>query len=164
MSSVVKTVTPFINREILLKALAAVGCKYTVQGDIILTDRYDYNGVQKFQFGKGRYMYVHDSDHWGNIDTSKYKTVSSFLQAVGAEYNAIYRKRLEELEYKRLAAIAEEERKKAEEEKLRLERERKEYVEKQRSTIVAKAKEQGYDVRETTVNNNIKLVLVRTTY
>ena len=186
MSSVVKTATPFINKELLLKALKAVGCKYTIQGDTILTDRHDYNGIQQFKFKNGRYVYVHDSGKWGNIDGNKYKTVSSFIKAVGTQYNAIYKKQLEELELKRLAAIAEAERlrkeqlaeqerlrliaeaeaerKRAEEEKLRLERERQEFVEKQRAAIVAKAKEQGYDVRETVVDNTIKLVLVQTTY
>ena len=186
MSSVIKTVTPFINKEMLLEALKAIGCKYTVQGDTIITDRHDYNGTQRFMLKQGRFVFVHDSGRWGDIDRAKYKTVSSFLGAVGDEYNAIHKRRLEELERRRLAAIAEaerlrseqlaeqerlkllaqaeEERKRAEEEKIRLEQERKEFVEKQRAAIVAKAKEQGYDVRETVVDNKIKLVLVHTSY
>jgi hypothetical protein len=168
MSSVVRTITPFINKELLLKALEAVDCKYQIQGDIICTDRQDYYGSQKFILQNGRYAFEHEKNtesySWSNINMKQYKASSSFLSAVEKEYNAIYKKRLEELERKRLAAIAEEERKRAEEEKQRLERERKEYVAKQRDAVIAKAKEQGYDIQETVVDNKIKLVLVQTTY
>jgi Skp family chaperone for outer membrane proteins len=192
MSSVVRTVTPFINKELLLMALDAVGCKYQIQGNTICTERQDYYGSQKFILQNGRYAFVHEENaesySWGNINMQQYKASSSFLAAVGKEYNAIYKKRLEELEKKRLAAIAEaerlriqseqlaeqerlrliakaeEERKKAEEEKQRLERERKEFVAKQRDAVIAKAKEQGYDIQETMADNTIKLVLVQTTY
>jgi hypothetical protein len=198
MSSVVKTSTPFLSKELLLKALDAVGCKYTVADNTIITDRVDYYGNQKFEFQNGRYVFLHDSSSqdmiygphypWGNIDMKQYKQVGAFIAILGREYNAIYKRQLEDLERKRLAAIAEaeqlrlrkeqfaeqerlrllakaeEERKKAEEEKQRLERERKEYVARQRSTIIEKAREQGYDVQETVVGNKIKLVLVQTTY
>jgi hypothetical protein len=190
VSSIVKTATPFINRELLLKALDAVGCRYSIQGNEILTDRQDYYGAQKFVLQNGRYGFVHEKNaqnySWGNINMQQYKSSSSFIAAVEKEYNYIYQKQLEELERKRLAAIAEaerlrkeklaeqerlrllaiaeEERKKAEEEKQRLERERKEFVEKQRAGIIEKAKEQGYDIQETMVDNKIKLVLVQTTY
>jgi len=168
MSSIVKTVTPFINKELLLKALEAVGCKYQIQGDSIFTERRDYYGSQKFVLQNGRYTFEHEKNaetySWGNINIQQYKSSSSFLTAVGREYNAIYKKQLEELERKRLTAIAEEERRKAEEEKQRLERERKEFVAKQREAVIAKAKEQDYDIQETVVDNTIKLVLVQTTY
>ena len=191
MSSLVRTSTPFINKELLLKALDAVGCKYQIVGDDILcTERQDFYGAQKFILKNGRYAFEHEQHaqrySWSSINMREYKSASSFITAVGIEYNAIYKKQLEELERKRLAAIAEaerlrkeqlaeqerlrliakaeEERKKAEEEKMRLERERKEFVAKQRDAIIAKAKEQGYDIRETVVDNTIKLVLVQTTY
>ena len=168
MSSVVRTATPFINRELLLKALDAVGCRYTIQGNEILTDRQDYYGAQKFVLQNSRYVFIHEKHaqnySWGNINMQQYKSSSSFIAAVGREYNSIYAKQLEELERKRLAAVAEEERKKAEKEKQRLERERKEFVEKQKTAIIAKAKEQGYDIQETMVDNKVKLVLVQTTY
>jgi len=168
MSSVVKTITPFINKELLLKALDVVGCKYKISGDNILTERKDYYGSQKFILQNGRYAFEYEKDaqrySWGNINMQQYRSSSSFLAAVGREYNAIYQKQLEELERKRLAAIAEEERKRIEEERQRLERERKEFVAKQRDAVIAKAKEQGYDIQETVVDNKIKLVLVQTTY
>jgi hypothetical protein len=196
MSSIVTTATPFINRELLLKALDAVGCRYTIQGNEIITDRQDYYGKQKFVFLNGRYSFQHDSSaenmiygphyRWGNIDMQQHKTVSQFINSVGEIYNKLYQKQLEELERKRLAAIAEaerlrkeklveqerlrliaiaeEERRKAEEEKQRLERERKEFVEKQRAGIIAKAKEEGYDIQEKMVDNKIKIKLVQTSY
>jgi hypothetical protein len=190
MSSVVRTATPFINKELLLKALDAVGCRYQIQGNTIFTERKDFYGSQKFEFCNGRYVFIHEKNaqnySWGNINMQHYKGAGDFVAAVGHAYNSIYKKQLEELERKRLAAIAEaerlrkeqlaeqerlrliakaeEERRKAEEEKQRLERERKEYVEKQRAAIIAKAQEQGYDIQETMVDNKIKLVLVQTTY
>jgi len=191
MSSLVRTGTPFLNKELLLKALDAVGCKYRISGDTILcTERRDFYGAQKFVLTNGRYAFEHEKHaqrySWGNINMQEYRSAGSFIDAVGREYNAIYQKQLEELEKKRLAAIAEaerlrkeqlaeqerlrllaiveEERKKAEEERQRLERERKEYVAKQREAVIAKAKEQGYDIEETVVNNTIKFVLVQTTY
>jgi len=168
MSSLVRTCTPFINLELLLKALDVVGCGYHIQGNTIITDRKDYYGSQKFILQNGRYTFEYEENaqrySWGNINMQQYKSSSSFLDAVEREYNGIYKKRLEELEKKRLAAIAEEERKRAEEEKQCLERERKEFVAKQREAVIAKAKEQGYDIEETMVGNTIKLVLVQTTY
>jgi hypothetical protein len=159
MSSVVKSITPFINKDFLCKALDAVGCKYTIQGNTILTDRVDYYGNQRFELINGRFALLHDSSAnsmrfgprypWGNINNQQYKTVSDFLKQVEAAYNESYRKRLEELE---------------EAERKRLEQERLEFVEKQKQTVIAKAKAQGYSVREERVKEKIKLVLVRNTY
>lgn len=174
MSSVVKTITPFINRELLLQALDKIGCNYTISGNEIITDRQDYYGKQKFVLHNGKFIFLHDSSAenmrfgphypWGNIDLKEYKTISSFLGAVEREYNAIYKKKLEELEQLRLAALAEAEQKRLEQERIRLEQERKDYVEKQKAAIIAKAKEKGYSVREAKVKEKIKLVLVRNTY
>lgn len=174
MSSVVKTITPFIDKGILLAALEECGCKYTINGNDILTDRKDYYGLQKFSFQGGRYVFMHDSSAenmrfgphypWGNIDLQKYKTVSSFLENIETHYNALYQKRLEEIELARQKAVAAAERKRLEEEKIRLENERKAFVEKQKASIIEKAHAKGYSVKETKVNSKIKLVLVRHTY
>lgn len=157
MSSIVKTTTPFINRELLCEALKAIGCKYDIHGNTILTDRQDYFGRQKFELINGRFAFLHDSDAgrylWGNINGQQYKTVSDFLKQVENAYNESYRKRLEELEHLRLEA-----------ERKRLEQERLEFVEKQKQTIIAKAKAQGYSIREERVKDKTKLVLVRNTY
>ena len=188
MSSVVKTRTPFLNKLILTQALDAVGCSHTVNGNIIITNRVDYRGNQQFIFQNGKYFFQHEDGDFGlrRYESKDHQLTHSFLADVEKAYNAIYKRQLEELERKRLAAIAEaerlqreqlaeqerlrliakaeEERKKAEAEKQRLERERKEYVEQQKAAIIKKAKEQGYDVRETVIDNKIKLVLVQTTY
>ena len=175
MSSKVKTATPFINRELLLKALDAVGCRYTIQGGDIHTERRDYYGAQKFVLqNNGRYAFVYE-DSWRNSS-------NSFLADVEKKYNYFYaeaerrrlaaiaeierlrREQLAEQERLRLIAIAEEERREAEEEKQRLERERREFVEKQRAGIIAKAKEEGYDIEEKMVDNKIKIVLRQTSY
>lgn len=167
MSAVVKTATPFINKELLLQALKNIGCNFTLQGNDILTDRKDYYGFQKFSLNNGRYVFLHDSSAeigslymtqpngypWGNIKNQEYKSVSEFLKTVENEYQSLYQKKLKELELKRL-----------EEEKRRLEQERIAFIEKQKSTIIARAKEKGYSVKEENVKGKIKLVLVRNTY
>jgi hypothetical protein len=163
MSSIVKTITPFLNREFLCEALKTVGCEYSIRGNAIITDRLDYYGKQKFEWKNGRFVFSHDSSAesmrfgpqypWGNINNQQYKTVSDFLRQTETAYNEIYRKRMEELEYLRQEA-----------ERQRLEQERRDFVEKQKQTIIANAKKQGYAVREERVKDKIKLVLVRSTY
>lgn len=159
MSAVVKTITPFINKELLLQALDAIGCKYTLQGNEIITERVDHYGHQKFVLINGRYQFQHDSSAnreqypWRNLNFKEHKTVSSFLEAVEEKYNFFYKKKMEELEKQR-----------QEEERIRLENERKAFVEKQKQTIIAKAKEKGYSVKEENVKGKIKLILVRNTY
>jgi hypothetical protein len=239
MSSRVKTVTPFINKDLLYRALTAIGCRYYVDGNTIITERMDYYGNQRFEWINGRFAYIHESNVGTNY-TWRFdvdKSVREFLTRVENEYDAIYRRQQEELQRRRLEAEclrleaerrqaeaerkrleaerqqaeaerkrieaekrqaeeeqrrqeekrcraeeeqrrrkkerqrAEEEQRRAEEERLRveeelwrLEEERRTYVEKQRQTIIANAKSQGYDIREEQVENKIKLVLVRTTY
>jgi len=176
MSAVVKTITPFINKEMLKQALDSVSCKYTVSENTIVTERVDFYGNQKFVFLNGRYNLSHDSSSndgashminrypWGNIDNQKYKGVSSFLESVEKEYNRIYAEKIAELERIRQVQLAEQERIRLEEEMKRIEQERIAYIEKQKQTIIQKAKEQGYSVLEKKVNNKIKLILHRNTY
>jgi hypothetical protein len=148
MSSRVKTVMPFINKEVLCRALTAVGCNYTVSGNTIITNRKDYTGTQQFTLINGRFAFEHEAndrtrypERWKRIDTE----IQAFLAKVEREYDTAYRRQ-------------------AEEERRRLEEERRAYVEKQRQTVIANAKSQGYDVREERLENKIKLVCVRTTY
>lgn len=159
MSAVVKTITPFINKELLLQALDAIDCKYTLRGNEIITERVDFYGNQKFVLKDGRFLFQHDSSAnmeqypWRNLNLKEYKTVSSFLKAVEEKYLYFYNLKMEEIEKQR-----------QEEERIRLENERKAFVEKQKERIIAKAKEQGYSVKEENVKGKIKLVLVRNTY
>ena len=140
MSCVVKTVTPFIDKDILCEALKEVGCKCTVQGERIVTDIRDLSiGFQTFERDKnGKYVLM----AYSYTDKNR----AEFIQKIETHYNALYQKRLEEI---------------AEAERIRLEEERKAYVEKQKASITAKAKELGYSVKEKKVENKIKLVLVR---
>ena len=170
MSAIVKTITPFIDKELLLKALDYVGCSYTVQGNAIITERIDYYDNQRFEYSNGRYQFIHDSYAnrenypWRNLNVKNYKTVASFLQAVEKEYNRIYAEKCAELERLRQAELQEQERLRLEEEKKRLERERLAYVEKQKQLIIQKAQAEGYSVQEKKVNDKIKLILRRNTY
>lgn len=159
MSCVVKTLTPFIDRDILCSALEECGCKCSVQGDKIITDIRDIRlGFQTFERDSRAGKYVLNA--YSHSDRNRV----DFVSKVEMQYNILYQKRLEEIERARLQAIAEAERKRLEEEKIRLENERKAFVEKQKTDIIEKAKARGYSVKETKVNNKIKLVFVRHTY
>ncbi len=170
MSAVVKTVTPFINKEILLEALDCLEFKYTIRTNEIITERVDYYGNQKFVFINGRYQFQHDSSAnrinypWRNLNVKNLKTVNDFLQTVEKEYNRIYKEKLAELERIRQEQLAEQERIRLEEEARRIEEERKAFVEQQKKNIIEKAKAKGYSVKEKKVGKKIKLVLVRQTY
>lgn len=158
MSSVVKTITPFIDKDILCAALEECGCKCTIQGDRIVTDIRDWMlGFQTFERDRsGKYMLL----AYSHTDRNQ----AAFVSKIETHYNALYQKRLEEIELARQQAIAEAERKRLEEEKIRLENERKAFVEKQKNAIIEKAKSKGYYVKEEKVKNKIKLVLVKRTY
>ncbi len=155
MSAVVRTLTPFIDKQILMLALQSLGFKYSLQGEDIMTERVDYYGEQKFVWANGQYLFQHDSSatrqqyKWRNLNVKEYKTVGSFLEAVEKEYSFHYHRILEEAELKRQEE---------------LELQRKAYVQQQKESILQKAKEQGYDVKEKLVGTKIQLVLVKHTY
>jgi hypothetical protein len=147
MSAVIKTVTPFIDLECLCKALEAVKCSFHIQGDKVITNRQDIRlGFQEFQKDNfGRYALF----AYSNSDKSQ----ADFIRLVEKQYNVAYQNKLEEIERLRL-----------EDERMRLEQERIAFIDKQKSTIIERAKEQGYSIKEEKVKGKIKLVLVRNTY
>jgi hypothetical protein len=155
MSAIVKTITPFIDKQLLLLAMEGLGLRYSLQGEDIVTERVDYYGAQKFVWSQGQYLFQHDSSatqqvyHWRNLNVKEYKTVGSFLEAVEKQYVLHYNRQLEEAEQARQDE---------------LERQRKAFVQQQKETIVAKAKEQGYEVREKIVGQKIQLVMVKHNY
>ena len=154
MSAVIKTLTPFTEQDILLEALAAMGVTANLQGNRIMTQRTDYQGQQYFQRIDGSYRLVHDSDELNgrvisNSLKAGYTPVKRFLEKLEAAYKTAY--------YKKLERIAEAERQ-------RLEQERQARVEKTRLEAIAKAKAQGYTIRETRKNGKIQLVLTRTVF
>lgn len=158
MSAVVKTVTPFIDKECLLKALGKLDIKYSEIANQIKTQN------QIFIFRDGHYILDVYSHNYQTISWNNYKNKNTFLQAVEKEYNQIYIEKLAEIERKRQEALVEAERKRLEEEAKRLEEERKAFVEKQKQSIIKKAKAKGYSVEEKKIGKKIKLVLVRHTY
>ncbi|GHU30657.1 hypothetical protein FACS1894172_04300 [Spirochaetia bacterium] len=171
MSSVIKTITPFLNKELLLQALNQIDCIHTVQGNEIIVSgaNYSFNQVNgRFFWSNGRFNFqyglAYSAYRYRDVDFKELKVMSSFWGTLEQAYDELYRRKLEELEKQRLAAAVESERKRLEEERLRLEKERQEYVEKQKTTIIAKAKEKGYTIREENAKGKIKLVLVRNTY
>jgi hypothetical protein len=163
MSSVLRTLTPFLDKALLLQSLDSINCAYSLQNNAICLSA---GGLFILNNGRFQFQVSYSSyNHYRDIDFKEFKErYNSFLGPLEKAYNTIYQKKLEELERLRREALAEAERKRLEEERLRLERERQEYVEKQRTSIIAKAKEKGYSVREEKAKGKIKLVLVRNTY
>ncbi len=166
MSAVIKTATPFVIEEVLMEALLAVGAepqkvtsneassvqRNRLQVGDILTNRSDYNGRQLFRFEQGRWMMMHDSDEYAGrtvdrLSEKSYTKVSQFLNDVSGAYESAYIRYQEKL---------------AEQERIRLEEERKARVEAIRQQAIAKARSQGYSVKETTNSQGqIQLVLTR---
>lgn len=147
MSCVVKTATPFIDANILCKALESMGHRCSISGNIIVTDIKDYMlGHQEFRRdSNGRFsLYA-----YSHTDRNK----ADFILKLDGVYQIKYQEYLDELERQR-----------QEEERIRMENERKAFVEKQRTSVIEKAKKLGYTVQEKKVDNKIKLVLVRHTY
>lgn len=167
MSAVIKTVTPFVIEEVLIEALSVVGAEpikittsnlHTIShrggltvGDI-LTNRSDYYGPQHFRLEGERWILRHDSSQMnGRVSTilgaKQYTEVARFLDQVSAAYQNAYQGYL--------ARVAEQER-------VRLEEERKARVAATRQQAIAKAKSQGFSVKETTNGKGeIQLILTR---
>ncbi|MFP3040268.1 hypothetical protein LQZ19_00450 [Treponema primitia] len=136
MSSVITIRTPFINRDILLQALDRMGCAYTtIHAYEIALEKSSIPGHQMFYWKDGKYSFQHETD-----SDREHKGVHVFLGALEKEYNDICSTSKE------------------------AEKERQEYIQKQKETIILRAKERGYSVREERVKEKIKLVLVRNSY
>ncbi len=149
MSAVVKTVTPFTQRDLLLEALDELGVVYHEKGNAIMTERVDDYGAQRFIYEQGAYRFQHDSSPWRKLNFKEWKTVSAFLGAVEKAYHQAYERLQQRL---------------AEEERRLLEEERKRFVEQQKQVVIQRAKKQGYNIKEIRKGNKIQLQLVRTTY
>lgn len=167
MSAVIKTTTPFVIEEVLMQALAVVGAepqkvtldmlrltqRNQLQPKDILTNRSDYNGRQLFRQQGDRWVMMHDADEYSplvvtsQLADKRYTSVTRFLADVGSAYDVAYQPYIDML---------------AEQECIILEEERRARVEATRQQAIAKAKAQGYSVKET--NNSkgqIQLVLTR---
>ena len=158
MSAVVKTVTPFIDKECLLKALDKLKVEYSINGNQIISQN------QKFIYRNGHYILDVYSSNYQSVNWNDYKNNNNFLETIENEYNQIYVAKLAKLERLRQEALAEQERIRLEKEIKRIEEERKAFVEKQKQAIIEKAKAKGYSVKEKMVKNKVKLIFVRHTY
>jgi hypothetical protein len=166
MSAVIFTPTPFIDKELLCRALQSLNVAF-VKGTALnlpalITEREDHYGKQAFVLRDGAYVLTHDSSAQGmsyayrKKNWQHYRNVPEFLKAVEKAYNTCYQERIHQLE--RLAA------EQAEAERIRIENERIAYVEAQKAAIIVRAKAQGYVVQEKKANNAIQLVLIKNTY
>lgn len=154
MSAVIKTLTPFVEQDVLLEALSSLGVECHVKNNLIMTDRVDYQGTQHFQINDGVYQLVHDSDELqgrliSDSLSNKYTAVKQFLGELEIAYKSTYQLKLTRAE---------------EAERLKMERARQARVAEARGKAIAQAKEQGYSVKESHVNGKIKLVLTRTSH
>ncbi len=158
MSSVIKTNTMFVDEECLIKAIEANGTKVTSHNvNVIVTNRVDFYGAERFVLENGRYVFMHDSTAdrlgnrypWNRNSLKNWKNVSEWLSDVNRSYVKEYEAKLE--------CLAEEERRREEERLRRL-------VEDRRDQIKAKAKEEGYYIKETEEDGTIRLVLTRVSY
>jgi hypothetical protein len=166
MSAIVYTPTPFIDKMILQQALQSLHVTFRegyMRGiPALITEREDYYGAQAFVLKDGCYALTHDSSAqlqnypWRKQNWKQYKTVAEFISAVEKAYNQCLLDHIQRLE--QLAAAQ------AEAERQRIENERIAYIEAKKTAIIAKAKAQGYDVREKKINNTIQLVLIKNTY
>lgn len=157
MSAVVKTVTPFFDKECLLQALDKLDFSYNqTLNSIKLNDK-------EFIYRNGYYTLDLYSSNYKAIKWSDYKK-NTFLENIEKEYNDFYTLKINELERKKQEELAEQERIKVELELKRIKAEKKAFVEKQKNEIIAKAKSKGYSVKEKVVNKKVKLILVRHTY
>ena len=140
MSCHIRTVTPFINQDILVESLERLGHQCSVNNSrqtITIVDEHQYKPM--FIFSGGKYVLDYYSDLFRGSEA---------------------RDLLNELE-KEYAAVVEI---KAEEERRRIEEERKKFVEGQKKEVIERAKKLGYSAKEEYVNGKIKIVLVRQTY
>lgn len=147
MSAVVKTLTPFIDEECLCEALIAIGCKFQIIENKIITDKRDLLlGFQEFRKDNyGKYIFF----AYSHLDRDQV----AFIREVEKQYNIIYQKKLEEIERLQL-----------EEEKKRLEQERLAFIEKQKNAIIERANQEGYYIKQKEINGKIKIILSRNTY
>ena len=151
MSAVIKTLTPFIEQDILLKALTSLDVEWHVKNGLIITNRVDYQGHQQFQFINGKYHLIHDSDELGGdiysrLHSNRYLPIKEFLSKLEGAYKSAY-----DIKLKRIA----------EAERIKMEAAKKEYVAATKAKAIAQAKAKGYSVKESKVNGKIKLVLTR---
>ncbi|MBA6352485.1 hypothetical protein [Colwellia sp. BRX9-1] len=165
MSAVIKTTTPFTIKEVLFSALATLGAEPVLTtaeninnfrqqsnveiGDII-TNRRDYNGLQLFCFNGDVWQLQHDQDEYAtriiSATQKQYQSVSRFLNELNVAYQGCYQVHLDNI---------------AELERQRIEQERIDRVEATRQQAIAKAKAQGYSVKEKHIRGKIQLVLTR---
>lgn len=163
MSAVIKKATPFVVESVLLQALDSIGAEPKVVdeetldivqnnrlnvGDI-LTNRRDYNGRQLFRKEGDCWIMMHDAEEYraSVLGSKRYSPVVRFLADVSTAYELAYERHIADLEEK---------------ERIKLEEERIARVELARKQAIAKAKAQGYSIKEgRNSKGQIQLVLTR---
>lgn len=138
MSRRVTTKAPITDIECLIEALKSKEPNYTIQDNAI-----------QVQIGCG-ITYRQNNTHFSVEYYSDHADERSFVELINKTYLKLYKAKLERLERERL------------EEEARIEREKLEaYKQAQKEQIIAKAKKQGYKVKEVKKGDKIQLVCVR---
>jgi hypothetical protein len=134
MSRIISTFIPLLNKEIILKALDNLEVNYILKDEKIVIESKYYGFLKKEN--NGQYLISGDEEVVG----------SNFQKLLVNEYKKI------------------EEDIKIQKEKEKIELEKKIYIEKKKNEIYALSKKNGYSVKETNNNGEIKLVLIKRTY
>lgn len=173
MSAIVRTQTPFLYQDVLLRALKRIGepCGVASNGNI-WTNRRDYYGTQVFELRGSRYVLRHDSSAnsdrygsvypWGNLQDSPWMLVRDFLVEVQKAYNAILAEDDEKLRYLEQEHLKQEEAERLQREAEEREAARLAYIQAQEKAIMERAKADGYYVTRKEVAGKIRLTLSRT--
>lgn len=173
MSAIIRTQTPFIYCDILIKALDRIGEPYWIKPNgSICTNRTDYYGVQEFEKKGARYVLRHDSSAnnnklgivypWGNLKNSPWMLVQDFLVAVQKAYNDILIEEAEKLSKIEQERLENEEAKRIQREAEERETARLAYIQAQEQAIIERAKADGYHITRKEVGGKIRLTLSRT--
>ena len=170
MSCVIRTATPFIERQFLLKALDENEIECQIQGERILLIGFAYRTYfEKDHLGK--YILTHEQGTdiqvlLGKVEKSYEKAYRSYLKKFEEKQTELEKKALQAQQNQIIAQQKqlELERQKAEQEKQRIEQDRLNYLDKQKEAIKEKAREMGYEIKEVKKAKKVQLVLVRRSY
>lgn len=158
MSSVIiTTITPFIDKDILCKALSNLGIKYSVNKNKIITNRTDVSGNQYFEYVNNKWVYkANEANSIISVNNGEV-VVTKPEKEYGAPFGQPLAKDfLKEVEQEYYKLIQNPDTEISEKNKL--------YVEQRKQEIIAKAIAEGYNVEESIVNNKVQLVIAKNSY
>lgn len=179
MSAYVTLMTPMVDQECLLLALAELGYDQSrVEIHDVPKLLVGYEGTTRFQSAhlilRREFVGPASNDVGFLKQATGYRLIVSefdqnrfgqgWLARLSASYNGHSAAKAASLERAAREAAEIEARRKAEAERIRMEEERRRLVESQRLAVHEKAKKMGYQIKETREGDVLRLVLVKRTY